>query len=118
MKVMLGPVEVAGFVASLTSGLRSIGVSAESYVSVSHRFGYDLTEKKQPLVVRLWRSLGSFRATNASLSLPLKAVLLGFQFALSWLVIFRSIFIFDAYFCRGSWIIWTYYISYFILVMI
>ena len=97
MKVMLGPVEVAGFVASLTSGLRSIGVSAESYVSVSHRFGYDLTEKKQPLVVRLWRSLGSFRATNASLSLPLKAVLLGFQFALSWLVIFRSIFIFDAY---------------------
>ena len=94
---MLGPVEVAGFVASLTSGLRSIGVSAESYVSVSHRFGYDLTEKKQPLVVRLWRSLGSFRATNASLSLPLKAVLLGFQFALSWLVIFRSIFIFDAY---------------------
>ena len=106
MKVMLGPVEVAGFVASLTSGLRSIGVSAESYVSVSHRFGYDLTEKKQPLVVRLWCSLGSFRATNASLSLPLKAVLLGFQFALSWLVIFRSIFIFDAYIyviIAGAW---------------
>ena len=94
---MLGPIEVAGFVASLTSGLQSIGVSAESYVSASHRFGYDLKDKKQPLVVRLWRSLGSFRATNASLPLPLKAILLVFQLALSWLVLFRSVFIFDAY---------------------
>lgn len=97
MKVMLGPVEVAGFVASLTSGLRSIGVSAESYVSASHRFGYDLTAKGQPLVVKFWRSLGSFRAKNTSLSLPLKVALFGFQFALSWLVLFRSIFTFDAY---------------------
>jgi len=97
MKVVVGPVEVAGFVASLTSGLQAVGVSAEGYVSASHRFGYDLAAKSQPLVVRLWRSLGNFRATSPSQSLPSRVAFFGFQFLLSWLVLFRSIFAFDAY---------------------
>jgi|GEM_PF-290132 glycosyltransferase involved in cell wall biosynthesis len=97
MKVMLGTVEVAGFVAGLTSGLRSIGVSAESYLSASHPFGYDGADDKQPLVVRIWRYLGSFRAKHASMPLPLKGMVWGLQFLLSWLVLFYSAFIFDAY---------------------
>jgi len=97
MKVMLGTVEVAGFVASLTSGLRSIGVLAESYLSVSHPFGYDAADDKPPAVVRIWRYLGSFRARNTSMPLPLKGMVWGLQFLLSWLVLLHSVFIFDAY---------------------
>ena len=33
MKVLIAPVETAGFVANLVQGLRQLGVDAESYVS-------------------------------------------------------------------------------------
>ena len=40
MRVLIAPVETAGFVANLVTGLRQLGVDAESYVSERHTFGY------------------------------------------------------------------------------
>jgi len=97
MRVLIAPVETAGFVANLVQGLRRLGVDAESYVSERHLFSYEAKEEKKGLTVRFWRHLGTLFKENPSYPLPVRAALLAAQSTVAWLVLFRSLFFFDAY---------------------
>tara|TARA_R100000656_G_scaffold29535_1_gene25767 strand:- start:1521 stop:2837 length:1317 start_codon:yes stop_codon:yes gene_type:complete len=97
MKVLIAPVETAGFVANLVQGLRQLGVDAESYVSERHSFSYDVEEEKKSLTVRLWRHLGTLFKRTPPFPFPVRVALLAAQSVVAWFVLFRSVRLFDAY---------------------
>ena len=97
MKVLIAPVETAGFVANLVQGLRQLGVDAESYVSERHSFSYGDEEEKKSPTVRLWRYLGTLFQRKPPLPLLVRAALLAAQSVVAWFVLLRSIRLFDAY---------------------
>ena len=97
MKVLIAPVETAGFVANLVQGLRQLGVDAESYVSERHSFSYGDEEEKKSPTVRLWRYLGTLFQRKPPLPFLVRAALLAAQSVVAWFVLLRSIRLFDAY---------------------
>jgi len=59
-KVFVGPIEIAGYYANLTRGLREIGVHCDYITYFPHPFGYG-GESKTPILLRLAKFFNGFR---------------------------------------------------------
>lgn len=57
MRILIGPVEVAGIAAGLKAGFDRIGVDSALVFSQSHAFGYG-SDEAAPFTARVWRRLG------------------------------------------------------------
>jgi glycosyltransferase involved in cell wall biosynthesis len=80
MRILIGPVEVAGIAAGLKAGFDRIGVESQLVFSQSHAFGYGSGEAA-PFTARVWRRLGD-RYVSAGRS--------GSRLAPAWLLIWKA----------------------------
>lgn len=79
-KILIGPVEIAGFYANLARGLSDIGVTYDYITYAPHPFGYG-GETKRPISLRLAKFFNGFRGkpgrpfiTRAIIALPGQAL--------------------------------------------
>lgn len=59
MRVLVGPMEIAGVAQGMTTGLRAIGVRADLALESDHPFAYGGTEADS-ILVRAWRRTGTW----------------------------------------------------------
>ena len=70
MRIMIGPNEIAGIAAGLSSGFERLGVRAEMVLGQPHPFSYG--GSPPPAVARLWARLGSRYDRSQSRARPLR----------------------------------------------
>lgn len=97
MKVCIGPQEIAGVASGLANGLRELGVETCLLLSVAHPFNYE-QPKKVSWIVRLWQRLGTARSLVSRTRFVRKVFFVVAHDLCGWVVFFRVLFKFDAFF--------------------
>lgn len=86
VRVLIGPVEIAGVAQGLSHGLRALGIGADLVLGSEHPFAYGGNEV-DALVVRVWRFSGTWCRRLPMRRWWLKLPLALLHLALGWLVL-------------------------------
>ena len=86
MRVLIGPVEIAGVAQGLSQGLRALGVSADLVMGSEHPFAYGGSEVDS-IFVRSWRFTGTWCRRLPMRRWWLKIPLAMLHLALGWVVL-------------------------------
>lgn len=94
MRILIGPVEVAGIAKGLSKGLAELGVTAQVVLSIKHPFAYG--GEKKGFLLAVWQLLGQWRAVPQQ---PFLRKALGVVLHRAWgfLVLCWALFAFDAF---------------------
>ena len=95
MRIFIGPVEIAGIANGIAQGLRELGLDASVVLSESHTFQYGGTTNSR--LFQLWQKVGALRTSTSRDQLFRKSLLLGAHKLLSWFILPRALFSFDAF---------------------
>lgn len=93
MRILIGPVEVAGVAKGLSKGLTELGVATQVVLSIKHPFAYG--GEKKGLLLAIWQFLGQWRAAQQPFLSKALAVVL--HRAWGFLVLCWALFAFDAF---------------------
>ncbi|MFC3940614.1 glycosyltransferase [Pseudomonas sp. Mn2068] len=96
MRILIGPVEIAGIAKGLAKGFAENGVTADIVLESRHMFSYG--GARDSWLTRIWQMIGARRASTTRKQLLRKIFYVFLHKAWSWLIFFRSIFLYDAYF--------------------
>jgi glycosyltransferase involved in cell wall biosynthesis len=94
MRILIGPVEVAGVAKGLSKGLAELGVTTQLVLSIKHPFAYG--GEKKGFLLAVWQLLGQWRAAPNQ---PFwrKALAVVLHRAWGFLVLCWALFAFDAF---------------------
>lgn len=94
MRILIGPVEVAGVAKGLSKGLAELGVTTQVVLSIKHPFAYG--GEKKGFLLAVWQWLGQWRAAPEQ---PFwrKALAVVLHRAWGFLVLCWALFAFDAF---------------------
>lgn len=95
MRILIGPIEIAGVAKGLAKGFAENGVAADLVIESRHKFSYGGT--RDSWLTRIWQEIGTRRAAATKKQLIRKVIYVLLHRALSWLVFLWSIFHYDAY---------------------
>ncbi|CAN7342858.1 glycosyltransferase [Aquipseudomonas alcaligenes] len=95
LRVFLGPVEIAGIAEGLSSGLNSLGASANVRLSIPHPFNYG--RDTPPWLYRLWRYIGALRNATPRARIVRKLALVAAHTFWSWVILARAALEYDAF---------------------
>lgn len=95
MRVLVGPLEIAGYYSNLTLGMKALGVDVDFITYHSHPFGYG-GETRQPVLLRVAKWFNRLRGVPRRV-FPLKVIyaLPGEIFSAMWAI--NAIFRYDVY---------------------
>lgn len=94
MRILIGPVEVAGVAKGLAKGLAALGVDTQVVLSIKHPFAYG--NEKKGFLLTSWQFLGRLRAAPAQ-SFLRKAFAVVLHKAWGFLVLLWALRTFDAF---------------------
>lgn len=101
MRIFIGPTEIAGMGEGLRRGFLELGHECDVITAAPHPFAYG-DKKAKSNIVRIWQWFGS-RVESPNRNKLQKIPFYLFKLALSWLVLFRTIPLYDSYiFLFGS----------------
>lgn len=95
MRVLIGPVEIAGVAKGLAKGFAENGISADLVLESRHIFSYG--GARDSWLIRAWQAIGVRRAATQSRQLLRKIFYVLLHKSWSWLVFLWSVFCYDAY---------------------
>ncbi|QDG59410.1 glycosyltransferase [Pseudomonas sp. NIBRBAC000502773] len=95
MRVLIGPVEIAGVAKGLAKGFAENGISADLVLESRHIFSYG--GARDSWLIRAWQAIGARRGATQSRQLLRKIFYVLLHKAWSWLVFLGSVFCYDAY---------------------
>lgn len=95
MRVLVGPVEIAGVAKGLVKGFIENGAEAKLVLSDKHPFSYG--GSNDSWFIRVWQAIGGRRGSTPAQYLLRKALYVALHMAWGWLILLWSIFRFDGY---------------------
>lgn len=96
MRVLIGPVEIAGIASGLAKGFCGLGVDARVLLSIPHPFAYQQATPND-WILQVWQRLGAARLATARAQIARKIFFVVAHSFWRWVVLIRAVFQFDAF---------------------
>ena len=88
MKILLGPVEIAGYYANLLKGFQKLGIYSDYLLKTPHPFNYEVNAYSD-FLIRMWKRIGDIRANTPRTKLLKKIVVVFLDKFLGALIVFK-----------------------------